>query len=43
MRVFVKDLQVELNRKYDADLIVDGEWGPKTREAYIKYCKRTDV
>lgn len=41
MRVFVKGLQVELNRKYDAGLAVDGEWGPKTRAAYIKYYERT--
>lgn len=43
MRIFVEGLQVELNRKYDADLIVDGKWGPKTHTAYIKYYKRTDV
>lgn len=43
MRIFVEDLQVELNRKYDAGLIVDGKWGPKTHSAYIKYHKRTDV
>lgn len=41
MRVFVKDLQVELNRKYDAGLIIDGEQGSKTRAAYIKYYERT--
>jgi hypothetical protein len=43
MRIFVKGLQVELNRKYDAGLIVDGKWGPKTCVAYIKYYKRADA
>lgn len=44
MRIFVKGLQVlSLTCKQDAGIIVDGKWGLKTREAYIKYCKRADV
>lgn len=43
MRIFAEGLQVELNRKYDAGLIVDGKWGSKTYTAYIKYYKRIDV
>lgn len=31
----VKALQTELNRQFDAGLVVDGYWGPKTRAACV--------
>ncbi|MDA7027420.1 hypothetical protein PJ311_12570 [Bacillus sp. CLL-7-23] len=31
--------QTELNKQFGAGLVVDGEWGPKTRAAVVNVCK----
>lgn len=34
----IKGLQTELNQQYDAGLVIDGYWGPKTKAACPIIC-----